>query len=367
MLDMRLTAPYKSAWFTVVLPTLIFLGVWFGLSLSILALLDWNTSDWLGMLICGGGIIPGFLVSVATYPLLKRLAGRGNGELILEGDRLSWRKGLRWHEHDFSRPHHVEIAAGHSGLNEPNASITLSPGGQMIHLRGIRREEVLRMFPEPYFVEELAILPEEGLWGFEFQADDPHACSFFTALLECLWRNRENNRYFQLYQKFPWHDPPRPAFRHIRLIEWEKRTPSDEALIENLKSQFVDGLTTSYVRATPDYLLGWIYRSLKSNLSGFPDFYCIMPLGHITAEVSLPRPDWKPFVIGHALKEALATALGTTTPSGGPYLEHRRYLYVHGRGKDGAPLELAFDWFEPGDESYAESQFVVKFIQRKMR
>lgn len=364
---MRLTVPYKSAWFSVVLPTLIFLGVWFGLFLSILALLPWNTSDWLGMLICGGGIIPGLLVSVATYPLLVHLSDRGRGELILEGDRLRWRTGRRWQEMDFSQPHHTQIAAGHSGLNKANASITLSPGGQMIHLRGMRRQEVLGLFPEPYFIDELAALPEEGLWGFEFHAADPNAVRFFTGLLECLWRNRAHNQRYQLFQKFPWNDPPRPAFRHIRLIEWEKRTPEEEALIQDLAGQFVDDLTSSYGRATPDYLVGWGYHSLKSNLSGWPDYYCRMPLGYIRAEVSLPRPDWKPFIIGHVLKEALATALGTTAPSGAPYLEHRRYLYIRGKGKDGTPLELAFDWFNPGDEGYEAAEMWVRFVQREVR
>lgn len=367
MLEMRLTVPYKSAWFTVLLPTLIFLGVWFGLSLSILALLNWNTSDWLGMLICGGGIIPGLLASVATYPLLLRLSDRSRGELILQGDRLRWRTGRRWQEVDFSHPHHTQIAAGGSGLNKANASITLSPGGEMIHLRGFRREEVLRLFPEPYFIDDLAVLPEEGLWGFDFHSADPDAVRFFTSLLECLWRNRANNRRFQLYQRFPWHDPPRPAFRHIRLIEWEKRTPEEEAFIQEFEKQFVDGLSSSYVRATPDYLVGWVYRSLKSNFSGWPDYYCLMPLGYIRAEVSLPRPDWKPFISGHVLKEALAATLGTTAPAGGPYLEHRHYLYVRGRGEGGEQLELAFDWFSPGDEGYEEAEMLVRFIQRHER
>ncbi len=364
MHTLRLTTPYKSAWFTVILPTLIFLGVWFGVSLSILALLRWDTSDWLGMLICGGGIIPGFLVSVATYPILMRFAARGKGELILEGIRLRWRTDRHWRELDLSQSHHAEIAAGMSGLGETNASISFPPSGLMIHMLGIRREEVLRLFPEPHFVDELAILPDEGLWGFEFLAAEPTAYRFFTTLLEVLWRNREKNLYFQLYNKFPWEEPPRPAFHHIRLIEWDKRTPADEAFIDTLMSRLIDNLTTSYVRATPDYLVGWVYRSIGSNLSGLPDYYCIMPLGYVTAEVSLPRPDWKPFVVGHLLKEALATALHTTVPSYGPYLEHRRYLYIRGRGENGAPLELAFDWYGPGDKEYAETQFLVKFIQR---
>lgn len=137
-------------------------------------------------------------------------------------------------------------------------------------------------------------------------------------------------RYFLLYEKFPWNHSPQPAFSHIRLIEWEKRTAEEEAFIKQLEHQFIDGLNDAYIRLTPDYLLGWVYHSGRSNWSGQPDYYCVMPLGYIHAEVSLPHPDWKPFIIGHMLKEALATALGTTAPAGGPYLEDRYYLYVRG-------------------------------------
>jgi hypothetical protein len=48
-----LKVPYMSGWFTVVIPALTFLMVWFGSSLIVLALLEWNVPDWLGMLICG--------------------------------------------------------------------------------------------------------------------------------------------------------------------------------------------------------------------------------------------------------------------------------------------------------------------------
>ncbi len=118
-----------------------------------------------------------------------------------------------------------------------------------------------------------------------------------------------------------------------------------------------------YVEATPDYLVGWLYDSLRSKLDGLPDGCCVMPLGYISAEVSFPRPDWKPFIVGHVLKQAVATALGSTAPAGGPYLEDRRYLYVRGSGEDGAPLELAFEWYGPADEGYEEAEFLVRFVQ----
>ncbi|WP_322510105.1 hypothetical protein [Anaerolinea sp.] len=354
--------PYKSGWYIVVLPTLITLGVWAGLAVGVPALLSWNIPEWLGMLLCFGGFIPGLAIAVVTYRFLLRLAEQGRGELTLEGDRLRWRTGRRWHEMDFTQPYSAKVAAGFSGLGKSNADITFYHSSvPTIHLRGARREDILHFFPEPYFVDELAAMPEEGLPGFEFAAPDPAAASFFAELLGCLWRNRQQNERFRLYQKFPWHRRPQPAFRHIRMIDLKACTLEDQTFIEELKAQVVSSLF--YVEATPDYLIGWVYHLLRSKLDGLPDICCVMPLGYITAEVSFPRPDWKPFIVGNVLKQALAATLGTKAPAGGPYLEDRYYLYVRGRGEDGARLELTFDWYGPGDEGYEEAEFLVRFVQ----
>jgi len=91
-----LKVPYKSGWFTVIIPTLTFLIVWFGSFLLVSSLLRGNVSDWMRMLIFGGGIILGLMVSVAIYPLLLRLADRGSGEMQLEGEVLRWRTRRQW-------------------------------------------------------------------------------------------------------------------------------------------------------------------------------------------------------------------------------------------------------------------------------
>jgi hypothetical protein len=351
--------PYKSGWFTVIIPTLTFLTVWFGSFLLALALLGWNVSDWVGMLLCAGGILPGLIVSAAIYPLLLRLAARGQGRLSLEGPTLRWRIGFRQGKINLAQPHDARIAADPTG-----AGLTLQGNKAYvnIHFRGLPRQDVLEFFPAPFFVDDVFITPEMGSWGFDTAVDDATVRDFAVALLETLWGQRQKNRHFLLYQKFPWSRCPQPDFPYVRLIEWERRSVTEEAFIQQLEQQFVDGLSDSYVRATPDYLVGWVYRSVRSTLSGQPDYYCVMPLGYISAEASLPQPDWEPFIIGHVLKEALATALKTTAPAGGPYLEDRHYLYVRGQSEDGAPLELAFDWYGPADDGYDEAQFLVRFV-----
>lgn len=360
----RVTAPYTSARFTVLIPTGLFLFVFFVVWLGIpgLVSLRWGVPGWLPVLTIVPAIVTGLAAAVATYGSLRRLAGGKHGELALEGDRLRWRTGRRWREIDFSRPHRVAIAAGTSGLGEHHTSVTVLPVGLIIHFNRVSRDEVLGHFPAPHFVSEPATTSTKGLWGFEMDADDPAARDFLFSLLDTLWRNRAQNTLLQLYERYPWDRPPQPAFRRIRRIETGQMTPEDKAFIAQLCESFIDGLTDSYVRLTPDYLVGWVYRSWKSTWTGQPDYYFIMPLGYVQAEVSLPRPDWKPFVIGQLVMESLY-ALGGSSRSYGPSLQHRHYLYVRGRGEGGKHLQLAFDWYKPTDEKWDEAEVFVRFVQ----
>ncbi|MFN3742604.1 MAG: hypothetical protein ACK4VW_08050 [Anaerolineales bacterium] len=321
----RLTLPYRSGWFTVLLPTLITLGVWGGLVIGIPALLGWNIPGWLGTLLCLGGFLPGLVAAVVTYPLLLRLAERGRGEVLLEGNRLRWRSGWRWQQVDFTQPYEAEISAGASGTYaQTNACIYLRSAGQMFHLREARRNDVLELFPEPYFVDTMAVLPEEGSWGFDLSAEAPEAVAFFSALLECLWRTRQNNRYFRLYQKFPWDHRPNPAFHSIRFFDLKKE--EERLFVEGLKLQAVSSLDT--LTLTPDYLMGWAYRS-PAAIS--PEAYAVMPLGFITAE---------------------------TYGDG-----ENASLIVRGKGQDGRSLKLFFSWYDTVSSEWDEAKFLLRFIQ----
>lgn len=251
-------APYKSGWFTVVIPTLTFLTVWLGSFLLTLALLGWNVSDWVGMLLFFGGIPLGFIVAVATYPLLLRLADRGQGRLSLEGTILRWQTGSRQSKTiDLAQSHFAQIDA------DPTCTgLTLQTDKTLVNLYfyGLSRQRVLDILPAPDFVGELVVTPTMGSWGFEVTVDDPSVEDFAMNLLQMLWSQRQKNRYFLLHEKFPWNHSPQPTFSHIRLIEWEKRSAEEEAFIQQLEHQFIDGLNGAYVRLTPDYLLGWVYH-----------------------------------------------------------------------------------------------------------
>jgi len=155
-----LRIPYTSGWFTVVIPTLTFLVVWLGSFVLIMALLNWQASEWLGMALFFGGIPLGFAVAVVTYPLQLRLAALGGGELRLDGTLLRWRSGRRWQQLDLAQAHYASITA-----NKRAMSLTLSDERKAyvnIYFYGLGRQEVLSIFPAPFFVDELVVTPAMG-------------------------------------------------------------------------------------------------------------------------------------------------------------------------------------------------------------
>lgn len=77
------------------------------------------------------------------------------------------------------------------GRGESNACIFSSAGAEAIHLREVSREEMLRLF---FFVDTLAMLPEEGMRGFDLSASDPRICLF----LFYLWRTFETGLWLIL-------------------------------------------------------------------------------------------------------------------------------------------------------------------------
>ncbi|MGJ8455627.1 hypothetical protein ACSFC1_10015 [Pseudothermotoga sp. U03pept] len=359
---MQIKVVYISGRFTVLIPLLGFLLVWIGLPVFVFSLLRWQIPGWTIFLGFVGSLVLALAFSVFTYGPLMKLAKARYGILAFEDGVLTYKIGRHKGTIDLKKPHELSISAGISGRGKSTAQIDFRNTKLIIHLYGTTREKVLRVFPESYFIDELSVLPEEGLWGFVLSEDEPEQKRFFFAVLESAWQNREKNKYYQAFAHYPWHEKPNPAFRHIKVIKTESMTPEEKEFIDELLKQVVDRLEGSYVRATPHYLVGWAYKSVKSTWTGTPDYYFVMPIGCINVEVSLPRPDWKPFLIGNVILEALES-LGGSKGSRIP-LRDKRYLYIRGKDKDGKSLELAFDWYDLTSSLYEESERFVTFANR---
>lgn len=318
---------YISGWYTVGIPLIIFFLFFLGMPISVMAIYHWNIPSWVGISLYIIGCVLGLAANVIVYPFVMRVASRAQGELILEDKVLKWRKGIKWHEVDMSRNYQAKIAVGLSGLGENNASVSLEHSKAIIHMREAERSKILQLFPESYFLDDMAITPAEGLWGFELHIGDEASRAFFTDLLLTLWETRDNNEHYSLYRKFPWDYSPRPNFHYIETIDKNEMSPDQHALLEELNSQVISAPTFT-AKATKDYLIG--------NDGG--DKYFIFPLGHISAE---------------------ETISGSSEDS-------IRYLKIKGIDKSGQKtiIKLPY-WVQPGDEQYNESRFFLRFINRK--
>lgn len=355
---------YTSGWFTVIFPTLEFLLIWLGLSALFLARLHWNAPILVALLIFGGSLVVSLVVCVWTYPLLLKMAERGRGELGLEGNTIKWKLGSRWRRIDLGQPYRATLRAGYSGLGRPNASIDLRDDREslVVHLKGAWREDVLRYFPHRYFVGELALTPQEGLWGFVLDAADPPSAESFFQLASTLWATRENNELFLMYRKFPWDTIPRPAFRVIKAIDPRECSEREWEFLATLKSQIVS-CPVPWLAATPDYLLGYQWgvldelKDLVSSKAGEPSRYFVMPLGYVHAETLLPRPDLETFLIGHLI----VTALGGSSAIP---LRDKHLLRIQGIAENGQPMRIAFEWCGPADDKYEECEAFVRFVNR---
>jgi hypothetical protein len=320
----RLRSRYTSGWFTVGIPLATFLSFFIGLPVLTMGLLNWQLPDAIGFALYGLGFLLGIVASVALYPFLMWLANRQTGEIEVDGSMVRWRSGRRWHSVDLERPYWAQIAAGPSGCGEPNASVSLNRGQCMVHLAGSHRQEVLQFFPEPYFLAETAILPQEGLWGFKLDLTDPEHRSLFHTLLQALWRTRKNNEYYILFSKFPWERRPDPAFTHIQTLHRGLMTEEQQFLIEEMEDRVLSAPTWS-ARLTPDYLLGADSKN-----------YYLMPLGHIYSEEG---------TVGSA--------------------DADRPLRIFGIDIYGRRITVRLPcWVTPGDDTYEEGQLLVRFVNR---
>lgn len=357
---------YTSGWLTVGIPTIQFFAVWWGLSALGFAALDWSTSGFIAFLIIAGSFIVAIISCVATYPLLQKLAVRGSAGLRLEGSAVLWKLGRKEHCIDLARSYQCALSAGASGLGEAHAAIDLRQGERewvTLHLHGADRDVVMKAFPHPWFIDDLSITSAEGSWGFELDGANGQEAGIFYRLLQTLWSTRTGNELFQTYLKFPWERKPCPAVQRIKSVDTASCDAGDRDLIDEIKRTQLSA-PMPWLIASPDYLLGYHYTRtdmlkdmLRSDASE-PERYFIIPLGSVTAEKSLPRPDMKAFLASNAIIAALG--------GGGSVRMHNiTMLLIHGSDENGNAVKLAFQWFNPGDEHYHEGEAFVKFINTR--
>lgn len=295
MTDVHVKAGHRSAWFVVVLPTIEFLVILFGMPVLFHHVGLQGTSYVLLGLVAG--FVAAILVCVKTYGILLKMASRGSGELRLDGNGLKWQVNGKWKSLDLNGMHFAKIGVG-GGYSDDSTGAGFSLGGDGgsegigIHVRGVEPEDVLRLFPHPYFVDEFAIKPEEGAHGFDLAIQDEGVKTFLETLLAMLWKTRNSNKSFLAYRKFPWESMPDPEVVHIRKLAFRDGPTSNREYIRSLQQRVLSSPVPE-LAVTGDYLLGYQDDAPESLLDPTasnhePAHFFVMPLGHVFMERNLP-------------------------------------------------------------------------------
>lgn len=361
----KLRVPYKGWWYIVILPTLEFLLCLFLIPYFAAVLQGDEVNDWImfGAIIIS--IPVGLGIAVVTYPLLLKLAGKKYAEIKLENNIVSYITGTHWKSVDFSKPHSLVISGGISPVYSHQAlGITINDKKNWVNffIKNLSGNDFLQHFPAAFFVLPTVISPAEGLPGFEMDCRDDNQKSFALQLLDLIWINRNNNKYFLFANKLPWNRKPAPAFTYIKTYRWKLLDEVSKNFITRLKSEVIVEINES-LKLTPDYLLGLEWYSGISYLldKDFePDIYYVMPLGYFKTEELIPSQDYSNYSIVTGVNTMLNQSVTSSS-----LIRNVYRIRITGKGEDGKSLKLEFEWIGPTDDNYWEAQYTLRFINRK--
>ncbi|MGB9697701.1 MAG: hypothetical protein ACP5P3_10730 [Ignavibacteria bacterium] len=128
---------------------------------------------------------------------------RNFGEIELNGELLMFQVGKgRKQMIDLNQEYQAKISADESAtqLNIYSKDYKTSFS---VFVSGINRNEVLKLYPAEYFLNEIAISLEGGMFGFDLDSRNREIMNLVTDLFLTLWKTRGKNTLFSLYQKFP--------------------------------------------------------------------------------------------------------------------------------------------------------------------
>lgn len=369
---MKIAVEYKSGWYVVIFPTLQFLIILFGIPMVVGFL---SKNDFLVFLSFIVSFVLALVLAVVTYPFyLKFMASdtkRNFGGIELNDKLLTFQIGKgKKQVIDLNQEYKVEIAAD-KNATQLNIYSNDYKSHSSIFISGINRSKVLELYPAKYFLNEIAISPEMGMFGFDLNAKNPEALNLVTNLLLALWETRRKNTLFSIYKKFTWEKHPHPESDCIRTFDVEYMSLKDKELITKVEREILSS-PVPYLAVTPDYLIGY---EMKTFLEDSTDYfkgkkniikkYFLMPLGKISAEVVIPAPDFKDYLAGKTIISFVSSIAGQDATGKGVYLQDVRYLEVSGYGASRELINLLFEWPGPADDNYDESKFFVRFINRR--
>lgn len=339
-------ANYKSGWFVIAIPTLIFLVVWIGLPLLFLNLSGYENTA-IAVASFTISLILALVIAVITYKPLLRLTKNMTADITIDDRaiRVRHKKGVEIVH--FNENYNAYIAAGESGVGTPSAGLNISSesdrDGFYIHISDISRDGVLKIFKDGNFVTELAISCCEGMPGYELDGGDDTVLLFLEKTLDILWRTRNNNRVYRVHEKFPWDYTPKPEFSFIKKVDWQRRTPEDEKLLMMIRENIISN-PIPHVSLGRDYMV--YFKSLADEFAPeFPDSKrgtaFIIPIGSVTFKKLVGKPDW-----GDSFTD---------------------YLKVSGSNENNKEMKLEIFWDLFYKDKIDEANILIRYVNSRHR
>ncbi len=288
----RIKVRYFSGWISIGIPTIIFLLIFPAAPIFIMSFTGGQIATWLAVLLFISFFIAALVVSVVTYPFIlsldERLSKNRFFEIELSENQLFWQSKIRRLQIDFTKTYYAEIRCGptpttygfHSSIEIATINKEHKDKIVELHISNVDIEKVYEIFTPALFINQNAIKPREGLYGYILDGENEEHLHFYYDLLAALYRTRENNINYQIFNKFPWEHKPAPKNNRIEVLNYNNLDYTTQQWLKTLESEVISS-PTDMIRLTPDYLFGKSYS-----------FYYIFPITAIKSievcEISCP-------------------------------------------------------------------------------
>jgi hypothetical protein len=336
--DTGVSAEKRSSLTVIILPTLLFLGILFGVPVGIC--MFFQTSN--GFVIFIGivtGLVLACVASVVSYNKILALSGSTLETLDLRGARLVRKRGRKESALDLSREHFSSMESGTSPINETWTVIEAGNDKDRVRVcaRNYGPESAGVRFPDANFIGSNPISPYEGLPGYELDAGDGANRSFIENLLALLWDTRDRDTFYLYHNTLPWNGEPASELAKIRVVQGEAAYRENRALINQIRQSALYVVKESYLYINKDYLMLCPFEEKVNDKL----ITRIIPLGRFPMHFS--------------------RNIGSGPYGGDPW----EYINVRGVDESDAPREEKVGWASPlMDDAYKATVF-RRFLTRK--
>lgn len=165
----------------VVFPGLVFLVTIFMVPYIVYMRLEYQGIGGIALVIVGGLALSMFLTWV-TFPVFKKIASLKKVSISLEHNVISWDAKGGTHQIDLNKPYNAYVYCGKS-VEGSGTNVIVRQNGNTISEINIAMSgfepNAAALFKDSFFARPYALLPSEGMYGFDLEKRKYRTCCFF--------------------------------------------------------------------------------------------------------------------------------------------------------------------------------------------